>query len=409
MQIAQVSTQIPDSSTVHIFLIPSWYPNKKVPHQGLFISEQIKALSAHDEAYNFSVFSWGNDEFFVPMRRPVDAISAVLRRMGATRRFQRVALVNEYLYPVLTFHHWIPAFTEWRLFRAANRAFKDSQSRSGKISIIHAHCSYPGGVIAHKLARQHNLPYLITEHSGPFPAPSLEGSKRVVRSMLTALQSATAVIAVSSALSQIVESFCSRKIRVIPNLVNESHFLLKAPLNEPFSFITIADLTFEKGLPILIEAIALCKSQGLNPHIEIVGIGPEEEQLKIRSEKLGIAELISWKGRVHPDLVSAHLKNSNCLILPSRGETFGVVLVEALMSGLPIIATDCGGPRDIVNDVNGTLIAIDDARQLADAMKNIIMNFNQYDSDLIRRQAIEKFGCAAISNELRSVYREVLK
>jgi glycosyltransferase involved in cell wall biosynthesis len=227
--------------------------------------------------------------------------------------------------------------------------------------------------------------------------------------MLTALQSATAVIAVSSALSQIVESFCSRKIRVIPNLVNESHFLLKAPLNEPFSFITIADLTFEKGLPILIEAIALCKSQGLNPHIEIVGIGPEEEQLKIRSEKLGIAELISWKGRVHPDLVSAHLKNSNCLILPSRGETFGVVLVEALMSGLPIIATDCGGPRDIVNDVNGTLIAIDDARQLADAMKNMIMNFNQYDSDLIRRQAIEKFGCAAISNELRSVYRDVLK
>jgi glycosyltransferase involved in cell wall biosynthesis len=227
--------------------------------------------------------------------------------------------------------------------------------------------------------------------------------------MLTALQSATAVIAVSTALGQIVEKFCSREIRIIPNLVNESEFPLKDSLDGPFSFITIADLTFEKGLHILIEAIALCRSQGITPRIEVVGKGPEEEKLKIRAEELGVAELISWKGRVNPDLISARLKNSNCLILPSRGETFGVVLVEALMSGLPVIATDCGGPRDIVNDLNGTLVAIDDASQLADAMKNMIINFNQYDGDLIRRQAIEKFGCAAVSNKLCSLYKEVLQ
>ena len=86
------------------------------------------------------------------------------------------------------------------------------------------------------------------------------------------------------------------------------------------------------------------------------------------------------------------MMNSDCFVLSSNFETFGVVLIEALACGLPLIATKCGGPEDIINKQNGILMDVENQLQLEDAMITMYKNAHNYDKEKLRNYAKEKFG-----------------
>jgi len=100
--------------------------------------------------------------------------------------------------------------------------------------------------------------------------------------------------------------------------------------------------------------------------------------------------------------------DADCFVLPSRYETFGVVLIEALASGLPLIATKCGGPEDIVNCGNGVLVEIDNVELLAEAMRALKRNKHKYDANRLREEAILRFGEAAFVNNVLPIYEAAI-
>jgi glycosyltransferase involved in cell wall biosynthesis len=116
---------------------------------------------------------------------------------------------------------------------------------------------------------------------------------------------------------------------------------------------------------------------------------------------------VSFLGAIPRDVVRDSMWAANCFVLPSHAENFGVVLIEALSTGLPVISTRCGGPEDIITDEVGLLLRPGDEEGLADALWTM-RHRPAHAPEAVRANAISRFGYAAVGARLRDYYRGVL-
>jgi glycosyltransferase involved in cell wall biosynthesis len=120
-----------------------------------------------------------------------------------------------------------------------------------------------------------------------------------------------------------------------------------------------------------------------------------------------LVKQINWLDSIYPDLVQHTISNYNCLISPSLYESFGVTLIEAISVGIPIIATDCGGPKDIVNDINGLLTPNNNPIELAFAMNTLINTYHQYSKDIIIEDCNNRFSDKIIAQKYNLIYNRI--
>ena len=130
--------------------------------------------------------------------------------------------------------------------------------------------------------------------------------------------------------------------------------------------------------------------------------------LEALAERLGISEQVSWLGMVNPAVAPGLYRNCDAFILTSRAETFGVVYVEALACGKPVIATRCGGPEAFVHEGNGLLVPIGDVPAIASAMVKMARSFDHYRAEDIRSDFMKRFSRPAVVRQLLALYRNVL-
>ena len=103
------------------------------------------------------------------------------------------------------------------------------------------------------------------------------------------------------------------------------------------------------------------------------------------------------------------MQQSAALILPSRAESLGMVLVEALACGTPVVATRCGGPEDIVNEQVGILVPPEDPQALANGIEHVLDRQAAYDPVKLRTHALENFGLQSVGDRLADVYEEAVR
>lgn len=116
--------------------------------------------------------------------------------------------------------------------------------------------------------------------------------------------------------------------------------------NSTVTAIAVGRLEVAKDYPNLLHAIRILREAGQRVAVKIVGNGTLAPTLKRLAEELGISDQVEWLGirRDVPDL----LNQSDLFVLPSAWEGFGLVVAEAMACGLPVVATDCGGVREVV-------------------------------------------------------------
>jgi len=176
------------------------------------------------------------------------------------------------------------------------------------------------------------------------------------------------VVAVSSAVeySLISHGIQKKKIRVIKNGIYLEKFTSSFQ-QEPAYFLYVGRLVYDKGVDVLLQALALVKEVKL----VIVGDGPEKENLVKLAQKLHLDERVSFVGSQKS--LNHYFEKAIALILPSRREGFGLVLIEALAASVPVIGTNIGGIIDIIkNEENGFLIPPNNVSELASAMKHML-------------------------------------
>lgn len=201
-------------------------------------------------------------------------------------------------------------------------------------------------------------------------------------------------------------SIAPDRLAVIPNGVDESFYYSgqRLPKAKP-QLLFVGRLASQKNLPLLLRALA-----GVSEQFEttLVGDGELEGKLKELAANLKLKN-VRFHGRADGDELRELYRNADIFVLPSEREGMPLVLLEALAMGLPVVATDIPGTRDVINDgVNGVLVPPDDAAELQKALLDVASDPDrcQRMSDASRRLA-DQYSWAAVGATFERLYAEV--
>jgi glycosyltransferase involved in cell wall biosynthesis len=296
-----------------------------------------------------------------------------------------------------------------RWISAGRKLFARYVAEEGMPDVLHAHAMFMGGVIGADLARAHGVPLVITEHSTVYQRRTIPEFQ--VREGRDAISAADALLAVSPGLAEEMRRAFgdAADAQWVPNVVDGSFFSAGRPARQtgPFRFLTVGYLHEKKGHAALLSAFAERFGGDAGVQLRVGGDGEERQRLHVLAATLGVAEQVVWLGALTRAQVAEEMLAADAFVLASRIETFGVVVAEALASGLPVVATRSGGPEWIVGEEDGLLVEPDSAEQLGEAMVRIREGAVGYDADAIRRRCEERFGEAALVRRLSEVYATV--
>lgn len=386
---------------IHVLVMPSWYPTEEQPINGIFFKEQSQNL--HKLGVKVGII-YPEIRWF-----PEFNIHNFIKN-----HFQ----IKEYIedgIPTIRLHGWnkFPKFPKKQGINRANEFTKLAEKyikKHGKPDIIHAHSVLWGGYGAMLVSRKYDIPYIITEHlSSCIKIKQSDWKDFYVRQ---AFLNSEKVFAVSSSFAHKLQKYCeNKKIEIMHNPVNLQDFCLPKERRgeHPFTFLTVGFLKKIKGIDILINAFHNAFSNNNDIKLRIGGEGIEKKNLAKLVSTLHLDSQVEFLGRLSRKQVSCEMKNSNIFVLPSRFETFGIVLIEALASGTPVVATKCGGPEDIVNNKVGRLIETNNVEELSKALKYMYENYYKFDSNEIRKYVSNNFSNMALSNKLLNTYKQILK
>jgi len=375
------------------------FPNSAEPLRGVFVAEQLCATRAAVDWAVVAPVPWIPRALAGPLGKPYVA--------GDTRR-DGVPVMHPH-YPVLP-RRWLYATAAGLIARTAARAFRRACDAVGA-AFVHAHDLYPSGAAARRLCARAGLPYLLTVHGSDLY--SNLGNPRWRAEIQQAALGARAVACVGSRLARdcIAElGIPAERTIVIPDTYDAERFsFVERPERSGATrLVCVGRLSHEKGHDVLLRALADLRARGVDATLRLVGDGPERGALESLSNNLGLADAVAFAGPLVNDRLGEVLAAADAFVLPSRAEGFGVALVEAMATGLPVVATRSGGPEDIVLPDDGVLVTADDPRALADGIEALIAKRADYDSRAIAARAHRRFSPEAVGARLIRLYAEVL-
>ncbi len=162
-------------------------------------------------------------------------------------------------------------------------------------------------------------------------------------------------------------------IKIIPPPVDTNHFKpVQSDLDLGRFVLYVGRLCPRKDLKTLINAFYRVQKKEKDLSLVLIGKGPEEKRLKDLAKSLGISSKVLFLGKVDYGSLPEYYSSAELFVLTSKQEGFGIVLAEALACGTPVVSTDCGGPRDIVNDRTGILSKTGDPKSISDDILTIV-------------------------------------
>ena len=407
---------------VAALIVATWYPGVDDPGRGRFVADQAEALqesglvrplvASFDIAY-------------------ADSLPAARRASGVTGHLRSVLAVRD---DVVSPGGWLapPSIGTARLptpepFGKASLAPGEEADHrrealellagrldpGGMRGVVHAHTAYPDGFAAIGAARRLGWPLVITEHAS-FVSRQLRNPEHR-RRYLEAVEAASRFIAVSDMLaSELVAAIpgVADKLMVIPNVIALDAFEAGAiEERRPDELLFIGNRKERKGMIVLLRAFADVLEARPGATLRLIGKSStyaEEEQWLRLADDLGVANAVTFDGPTDRVGVAAAFRRASVFVHPSPRETFGVVTLEALASGLPVVATQSGGISAILEDERlGALVPPQDPRMLARAVQRTLARRHEFDPAVLRA-AVKPFSGEAVAARLRALYDEVI-
>jgi glycosyltransferase involved in cell wall biosynthesis len=381
-------------------MLPSFFHTRQRPYAGTFFRDWAWALQgtgvrvgiAYVEGRSLRTLSLGAlSETHFQTTAEIEAGLPTVRLIGWN-----------------TLAQWTPGGLVWA--RLTQHVVREYIKRYGRPDIVAAQSATWAGLGALRAHTHWGLPYVITEVNTQFGMGSIRGWPAAVSRR--AFANSEAVIAISENLrTKLMQLGSARHVELIPCTVDDSYWTAppKPRALTPFTFYAQAHMDSRKGFDMLIRAFAR-RFRGQAAVRLVIGGGGDKrvrDDLEGLAQTTGVQSQVSFLGAIPRDAVRQAMWAANCFVLPSHAENFGVVLIEALSTGLPVISTRCGGPEDIVNDRVGILLAPGDEQGLGEAMSTI-WSTPAYNPEVIRAYARERYGYAVVGSQLRDLYCRVL-
>ncbi|MEE3083508.1 MAG: glycosyltransferase [Candidatus Thermoplasmatota archaeon] len=285
---------------------------------------------------------------------------------------------------------------------AGRLLYDEYVANNGTPDIIHAQACFWGGVIASWIANEEDIPFIVSAHSSVFGRGLVGKREKMLASKVW--RNSKQNISVSQANADIIcnmFNLSTDSFKIIPNGINSEDFVVRPAPKNPFKWIYIGNLVKNKRVDLLIEAMI---SMPQDHRLVVVGDGPMKSDLVRRSKELG--DRIEFLGTVDRENIPRLLSECHALVHPSQFETFGVVLVEAMMCGRPVVAMRCGGPEEIVVDTTGHLVENGSVDGLIQAMN--VVSVSDWDAEKIGEYARSSFDRKSVIRQFGVICNEIV-
>lgn len=259
-------------------------------------------------------------------------------------------------------------------YLACGAAAAFRRARAGRYDVIHVHWPIPHALFGRTAQLGRRAPVVSTFYSVEL---KLGGSSSLVRRVMRwTVTSPARVVAISSATAGVLRELAPGvQVDVIPYSLPIPELPPRArPRGGPFRILFVGRLVERKGVDVLLRALA-ARDSARPAELVVCGDGPERARLESLAAELGVADVVTFAGRVSDERLRDEYANADVFVLPAvvdaRGDSegLGVVLLEAMSADVPVIASAAGGITDIVEDgVSGLLVPPGDAAALAAAL-----------------------------------------
>ncbi|MEV8368593.1 glycosyltransferase family 4 protein [Microbacterium sp. NPDC064584] len=276
----------------------------------------------------------------------------------------------------------------------ARRAWREAFRRD-RPDIVHVHCFGPNGVYATHFAGRSLVVY--SHHGETFMDSVFDSSALLRRSLVRSLRRADAVTSCSSYAARDLERFglAADRVEVVPNGVQLDEVVGNPPpmLHSAGPYVLgVGRLVKVKGFDALIRAYAMLVGSAADGGVDLVigGDGPDRDRLERLAESLHLSDRVWFPGALSRPEVGAVMSGAVALIVPSRVEAFGITVLEGWRAGIPVIATNNGGPAEFLTDgIDGILVDPGSDVSICTALERVV-------ADPRFASAVGEAGAAAV-------------
>lgn len=358
-----------------ILIISKIFPNRQEPTFGTFVFDETAELSKSHEVMVVAPVPWfPRWKIFrrwylfsqIPLREKVGNIAVEHPRYLVFPKIGRSLYGISYFLGIRKTVEKI-----WQQFQ---------------FDAIIAHYAYPDGYAAAFLRSKYKRPLLLKVHGSDINEDILYRARRF--GVLAALRKADRIIAVSQALQGklLVIGIPDEKVKVIPNGINNSTFKMMDQMQcrrelalapDKFYILFVGNLVPVKGVTLLIQAFHQFIEFG-NSDVELLIIGDGRLRLSIEQaiDDKNLNQYVTMLGKKPHDQIPKWMNASDLLCLSSNNEGYPVVLIEAKSCGLPVLATNVGGVREII-DHNDFIVPPADIDALAFGLREMVKKVKQ--------------------------------
>ena len=354
----------------NILWLASWYPNSLQPYTGDFIERHARAASLYNNITVLFLIKDIGDTFsrkyFIEEKKYNDHCRALILYY---KPFSKINFIES-------------LFSGMRYCIFLAEMIRQYIHDNGRPDLLHVQVCWKAGLLALYTKWKYGLDYVISEHwsvFAPGATPPFDGQSFIKKVLIGKIyRSAVRCSAVSRQLSaSLVQLFAVKSPDIIPNVVDTELFNPVEKTNPIFRFICAGEFNYQKNTGQVFDAIALLKSK-IDGAFEVRVFTSDIIKVNALAATYCIQDIVHCSYYVPQALLALEMQHSDALIHYSRFETFGCVVAEALVSGIPVIVSDIPVMHELVDGQSGVIVPLNNPALLAEKMLWMMENNHRF-------------------------------
>lgn len=387
---------------MNLYIIPAWYPQNEQDIIASFFREQAQALAGRGHRVT------------VIHIEPVSISKVLAKPWHETNVWQDGEVRTVFHKVIVPIPGKLSGLQDAYISKLFCKILKkqiceDRKEGLPAPDLLHTHVSHSCAYYCLKAAKELHLPLVVTEHySGLLLGTASEDDYRRVKATI---EQSDAFIYVGKRFQDTLSERLSirKDTHVIPNLFDPEAFTVNTDRKgETFTFLTACHLTANKSVDAVIRALHRAFPHNAEVRLVVAGDGAEKERLEALTAELGEEDRVTFFGRYSREQAKTLFSGADAFVLTSKVETFGIVYLEALASGVPCIGTKGQGADDILNETNGVTVPYGDEDALVKAMQTLYAQREGCDREALREDCVKRFGKDATCQQIEAVYAAVM-
>lgn len=379
------------SESLHILFLASWYPNPDEPQDGNFIERHAQAVGQLAKVAVLYVHSLESaKKFQVEITKH--------KNITECRVF----------YPKTNRYNFFKKLSNYK--KAHKVGYQALLKEFIQFDICHLNVFYPAGIFALYLKKKFNLPIVITEHWTKFlpinPAKFNVHEKYIISKVG---HEAAMICPVSKDLKNAIQRFVPHnRYQVIPNVVDTSLFKIRTPYasDQPIRILHISTLNdVHKNTSGMLRVLAKIFRHRTDCTATFIGNHYGDHFIKMADE-LGISkDRLIILPEIPLEQIATKMVAHDIFLLFSNYENLPCVISEALVSGLPVLASDVGGVKEMVTTENGRLVNAGNEAELESKLIELIENIQLFNPTEISKTARARYGYQSVATSFLKIYQ----